>query len=386
MKFYFVSGDDHPARQFSPSKSILHVPAHIHNPAHKVGITLIWAICFLAAFEIALQVRSQLRYGQSVFNAVSGEARYVTDEPTQLKVFRQNHVFHGDAIEIRTNEHGLRSPPVSALKPDGSIRIAVIGASTVMGAYAPRNEDTFSYRLGRLLELSHPTTHIEVINAGVPGYGLSDETQMLEKMILPLHPDIVIVYSGFNDFAEYCRKQPVTQSRRVRGERVGLPLVKLPAWLMSVEMIHKNTVGLRPPLASKSYLAAEAVDLTPYKQKLEELIHVAQQANVKLVFSTNARAFRRDQPLPVQEALSETARYYYPCFDTAGLNTLHERHNRAILEVTKSHDIPSVRLDDLIPGGRRYFVDSNHFSNEGERKAAEILQYFLDQSELFADS
>jgi len=386
MKFYFVSGDHPTTRQFSPSKPVLHDSAHIDNPAYKVGLTLIWAVCFLVAFEIALQVRSQLRNGQSVFNAVSGETRYVIDEPTQLKIFRPNHVFHGDAIEIRTNVYGLRSPPVSVRKPAGTIRIAVIGASTVMGAYAPKNEDTFSSRLGRLLELSHPTIHMEVINAGIPGYGLSDETQMLEKMILPLHPDIVIVYSGFNDFAEYCRNQPMTQSHRVRGERLGLPLINLPSWLMSVEMIHKNTVVLRPSLASKSHLPAEAVDLTPYKQKIEELIQVAKQANVKLVFSTNARAFRRDQPLPVQEELSETARYYYPCFDTAGLNTLHERHNKAILEVTKSYDIPSVRLDDLIPGGRRYFVDSNHFSNEGEKKAAEILQYFLNQSALFSDS
>jgi lysophospholipase L1-like esterase len=345
-----------------------------------------WMACLLIAFETAVQIRSYFRNGESVLNALAGEALYVTDERTRLKVLSPNHVFHRDGTEIRTNELGLRSPSIFVAKPPNTVRIAVIGASTAMGLYAVSNEETFSYQLGKFLEASHPSTHIEVINAGISGYGLTDQSIMLEKIVLPLKPDIVIVYSGFNDFADYCRGESGEKINRARIQRVGVPLIELPSWLLSSELIHKNTVALRSfPANGNVYRSAATVDLSLYKKKLEELIQVAKRGNVKLVVSTNARAFRRDQSQAEQEALSETARYYNPCFDTAGLHTLHERHNNAILELTRSRGVQSVRLDELIPGGRRYFVDASHFSNEGEKKAAEHLRRFLDDSSLLAD-
>jgi len=369
-----------------PSKPIQNNQALAVNPTGRVALVLMWMACLLIAFETAVQIRSYFRNGESVLNALAGEALYVTDERTRLKVLSPNHVFHRDGTEIRTNELGLRSPSIFVAKPPNTVRIAVIGASTAMGLYAVSNEETFSYQLGKFLEASHPSTHIEVINAGISGYGLTDQSIMLEKIVLPLKPDIVIVYSGFNDFADYCRGESGEKINRARIQRVGVPLIELPSWLLSSELIHKNTVALRSFPANRNvYRSAATVDLSPYKKKLEGLIQVAKRGNVKLVVSTNARAFRRDQSQAEQEALSETARYYNPCFDTAGLHTLHERHNNAILELTRSRGVQSVRLDELIPGGRRYFVDASHFSNEGEKKAAEHLRRFLDDSSLLAD-
>ncbi len=357
------------------------------NPTRKPLRVLCWTICLLLALETVLQVRSHYRYGQSVLNAFSQETLYVTDALTGLKILRPNHVFHGTEVDIRTNGLGLRSPSISSAKPADTLRVAVIGASTAQGAYARTNEDTFVYRLGKLLERSHPATHIEVINAGIAGYGLTEQRRMLEKIVLPLQPDIVIAYSGFNDFAEYCRDQTGETDGLPRARRVGLPLIEPPSWLLAIDVIRKNTVSLRSSATDKKpYRSAEALDLTPYKRKLDDFFEVAKRGNVKLVFATNARAFRRDQPEAEQLALSETARYYNPCFDLAGLHTLHDRHNAAILEATRRHGAHSVPLHDLIPGGRRYFVDANHFSDEGEKSAAEHLHRFLNRSSLLRDN
>lgn len=353
------------------------------KPGLKLSLALFSAFVVLLALETAMQIRSHLRNGQSVLNAFTQETRYVIDPRTGLKVLRPNHLFVGSQVEMKTNSLGLRSPEITPAKNPDTVRIAVIGASTVMGAYTAHNEDTFALRLDSLLETSHPDQDFEVINAGIAGYGLIEQSQMLEKIVLPLNPDLVIVYPGFNDFAGYCRSDSDKPDAPKRPGRKGLPIVETPAWLLSVELLTKNTVALRtPPVTSTSTRSVDSIDLTEYRKKLNVLGKVARKSKVPVVLSTNARAYRPEQPLAEQQALSETARYYNPCFDLDGLHTLYDLHNEEIEAAAERFELPFIPLDEEIPGGRTYFVDASHFSDAGEQLAAERLHDFLVDSAL----
>lgn len=353
------------------------------KPGKRLSITLFSAFMFLFTLEAVMQVRSHLRNGQSILNAFTSETRYVIDQKTGLKVLRPNHVFLGSQVEMRTNSLGLRSPEIILQKSPGVVRIAFLGASTVMGAYAATNDDTFSMRLGTLLGKTFSDRRFEVINAGIAGYGLIEQSQMLEKIVLPLAPDIVIVYPGFNDFAAYCRSDGDKAVAVKKPKRSGLPIIGIPEWLLSIELLTKNTVGLRtPPVSSTTTRSAATLDLSDYRKRLDVLGSVALRSKVPFVFSTNARAYRPDQPLNEQQALSETARYYNPCFDLNGLHTLYDVHNAEIKSAAGRFGFPVVPLDQEIPGGRAYFVDASHFSNAGEQLAAERLRDFLVASKL----
>jgi len=209
-----------------------------------IGKVLLSAFIIFLLLETSLQVRSHFRYKQSVFNVFTDETRYVYDEATGLKLLRPNHVFIGSQAEIRTNSIGLRNPEISPHRVPNSVRIAVVGASTVMGAYAARNENTFSALVEDQLRRRFPDRVIEVINAGIAGYSLQQQQQMLERLILPLQPDLVIVYPGFNDFSGYCHNESTSSKSNVI-KRQGLPLISMPSWLLSVELVTKNTVFLR---------------------------------------------------------------------------------------------------------------------------------------------
>ena len=342
-------------------------------------LMLAFSLLLFVGLEAALQIRSHIRYGQSIFNILTAETRYVIDENTGLKVLRQNHVFHSKKMDIRTNDLGLRSDPVSIGKPSGSYRIAVIGASTVMGAYASTNEETFSYRLQALLNENRgsDTRQYEVINAGIAGYGLDDQKLMIERLILPLKPDLIIVYPGFNDFGTYCQAGS-SNTPQPPPRRTPLHQLDTPSWLLSMELIQKNTVALRtPPANSNDFRSVASLDLAPYQGKLEALLNTVKQAGVPLLLATNARAYRPDQPIEEQLKLSETARFYNPCFDLDGLHTLYDLHNEAITQAARRHDVSLLELGTLIPGGREYFVDASHFSNKGEELAAQHLYRFL---------
>ncbi|NMG31211.1 SGNH/GDSL hydrolase family protein [Aromatoleum evansii] len=338
----------------------------------RIATIVVSAALVFVAVETALQVRSHLRFGQSVFNALRGETRYVEDERTGLKLLRPNRVFPGQDVEIRTNSLGLRSPELAPQRAPGSLRVAVVGASTVMGELTRSNDATFPALLAERLRAHHPQRAIEVVNAGISGYRLADQLRMLEKVVLPLQPDLVIVYPGFNDFADYCRAAAPATTRQ------GLPLLTLPGWLLSVEAVRRHTAFLRAGSPSRqTLLDPAAVDLQPYRARLEGLVARAREAGVPLVLATNARAYRPEQPLEEQMRLSAQARHFNPCFDLPGLNALYDRHNGEILDAGRRLGVPVLPLHERIPGGRAYFADASHFTLAGERLAADTIFAFL---------
>lgn len=348
--------------------------SHVPGPARRIATIALSAALLLVGLETALQVRSQLRFGQSVFNALRGETRYVEDERTGLKLLRPNRVFPGKEVEIRSNSLGLRSPELLPQRTPGSLRVAVVGASTVMGELARSNDTTFPALLAERLRARYPQRRIEVVNAGISGYRLADQLRMLEKIVLPLEPDLVIIYPGFNDFADYCRDA----AQAPASLRQGLPLVSLPGWLLSVEAVRRHTAFLRSASPGRqTLLDPAAVDLQPYRARLERLVATVREAGVPLVLATNARAYRPEQPLDEQMRLSAQARYFNPCFDLPGLNALYDRHNGEILEVGRRFGVPALPLHERIPGGREFFADASHFTLAGEQLAADTIFAFL---------
>lgn len=372
-------------RLFLPRNSLILQTRRGSPPAtgvRRVVHIILATLALLVVIEAALQVRSHFRTGDSVINLLFAETRYVEDAQTGLTVLRPNRVFVSNKVVLRANSLGLRSPEIPLARSPGSWRLAVVGASTVMGAYDPDTEQTFPARLEQRLRRDFPERRVEVVNAGIVGYKLNDQRRMLETRIADLHPDLVVLYPGFNDFLDYCQ-EPATPGR---PRHQGLPLVSLPSWLLSVDMLKKNTVALRtPPVRPASMRNPETVDLLPYRAKLEALIGRAAQLGLPLVLATNARAYRRDQPLDEQMKLSETDRYYNHCFDLEGLHVLYDRHNAEIRAAGAAHGIPVVPLDELIPGGGRYFADSHHFSVEAEGMVADALSAFITRNKLLPE-
>src|SRR5688500_9743784 len=106
----------------------------------RIASVLLLFLLILVGVELALQVRSHVRYGQSIFNVLTEETRYVLDPATGLRLLRPNRTFSGSESIVRTNSLGLRGPELPVVPARGTLRIAVIGASTVMGAYARDND------------------------------------------------------------------------------------------------------------------------------------------------------------------------------------------------------------------------------------------------------
>ena len=97
---------------------------------------------------------------------------------------------------FRTNALGLRGPAVQTKKAN-TRRVLAVGDSFTLGLQVT-DEETFPARLNAALG-----PDIEVFNAGVPGYGTEQATEMMRRMVPKIEADAVLltVYTG-NDFRD----------------------------------------------------------------------------------------------------------------------------------------------------------------------------------------
>jgi len=336
----------------------------------KVGWSIVWTIGLLIMVELALQVRSHIRYGSSVFNIISKQTSYELNPKYQLKLLRPNSIIQGSQAVIKSNSIGLRSPELPVKKQVGELRIAILGASTIMGAYTPDNKATLSYRLENYLQELFPKNKVHVINAGIAGYTLGDQQKMLDRVLAPFGLDLLIWYPGFNDISGYCQSETQKVS-------YGLPEIRLPKWLLSIELITKNTVWLRSTQIKKRVKdnggTLIPIDLINYRRQLSTIFDSANNINVPVVTVTMARSFRLDMPIDEQLRLSETARYYNHCFDLEDLHKVYDQHNEELANVSHIYKNPVLRLDHIMPGGNEYFGDATHFSTKGTNFVAHLL-------------
>lgn len=110
-----------------------------------------------------------------------------------LVVLRPNQCTEIESARGRVcaNSLGMRDVEHSVPKPPGVFRVLVLGDSFMEALQIPL-EDAFTRRLERQLDRHNPG-RIEVINAGVSGWGTDDELAYLRTYGVRLQPDLVLV-------------------------------------------------------------------------------------------------------------------------------------------------------------------------------------------------
>src|SRR5688572_1592953 len=110
----------------------------------------------------------------------------------------------GEQVEVAINSRGLRGPE---LPPRKTGRRVVVYGDSFVEARSTRMPDTFPAQLEAALRPRVPAP-VEVLNAGVTGYGPDQALARLERDLVDLEPDVVVivVYAG-NDFGDVVRNQ-----------------------------------------------------------------------------------------------------------------------------------------------------------------------------------
>jgi hypothetical protein len=104
---------------------------------------------------------------------------------------------------LRTNALGLRGPEIDARPAPGVFRIISIGDSFTEG-FGVNESETWPLQLEQLVASRAPGQRVESINAGVAGSDPVFESTMLEEVLAPMRPDLVLLAVSANDLWDLC--------------------------------------------------------------------------------------------------------------------------------------------------------------------------------------
>jgi lysophospholipase L1-like esterase len=105
---------------------------------------------------------------------------------------------------MRVNSVGARGPEFTNERRPGVARIVAVGDSFTFGQGVAEDEAWVQVAGSRLHTWGHRN---EVLNFGVPGHGTPQSVALVEKRLLPLQPDLVLVGVFANDLTpedSYC--------------------------------------------------------------------------------------------------------------------------------------------------------------------------------------
>ncbi len=143
-------------------------------------------------------------------------AHRLTGKPTGWVSFREADVVHyldDDFLQFElkphldrnlfgqpflTNAFGMHDDPITLEKPEGTLRIAVLGSSMDMG-WGVRYQETYINKLEEWLDQSRASgitfdtpRRFEVLNFAVAAYSPMQRLDVLRRKVMAFQPDLVI--------------------------------------------------------------------------------------------------------------------------------------------------------------------------------------------------
>lgn len=263
-------------------------------------------------------------------------------------------------------------------------RIVSIGDSNTFGGGSP----IYSYpaQLEAVLkERGDPDRRYEVVNAGIQGFTSMDGLRRLRSKVLPLNPDVVTIYLGWNDLM---KNDPV-------GQRDNHPLStasRLVDALWLVKGMRKLVfLELRPymdpPATGPESRTGQFTDFVPdfYIDNLKTIISEIRESGAQPLLVTLPTVVRPDMTVEDIRELRIFFPYYRSAYGVGDLLDLVAAYNRAIRRVAVEEQVPLSELDEVFAARedyRKLFYDTMHPTTEGNGIIAEAMFEVLARDSL----
>lgn len=298
------------------------------------------------------------------------------------------------AITYSTNNVGFRGAFLQMPKPDDELRIFIIGGSTTQCLYID-DEKSLNAIVQKHLQSANGKK-ARVYAAARSGDATAEHLSMLVHRILFMQPDLVIVFSGFNDLRksvqqyDYMHLRPVkeyspryiylaaTETQLARRlyylfkkptddeKREAVPLVTNYRQLFAIQQ--------RQPVTDSVPL----VDARPYATNLRSIAGACRQNRVPLIFMPNQSTWAEPSMLSQHWLLTCGKVRYQEDLLKAGLDVF----NDTMRKVAHEENVPIFDLPEAIPPTSEYFYDDCHFTTAGCDTAGRMLASFIVNNNL----
>jgi lysophospholipase L1-like esterase len=343
----------------------------------------------------------------------------IADAVMQLRsaddLYRASHRHPPDPfVQVRSesqvdgvNPQGFRGEPISEDKPEKTLRIFVLGGSTMLGVANPYQQ-SFPAMLQKRLTASLPQVRVEVENAATAWWSTAHTLVDYELRVRRYHPDLVVVVHGINDL--YRSFSPPAWASgpykpdyshylgpyaRFQGPEPE-PLVHAPFWPPSRWLLWKNIreQWLDAPRAYdsrvenvrrlKKVLKERHIEsfrsLASFRTNYELLIRAVRADGADIVLGSHPSMYRANLGAAERDLLLFAPVFanedgFYPDLEsmTRGMAQFNETA-RAIAEEQK---IAFVDFAKAIPRTPEFFTDDVHLKAAGNEILAKVFDEWM---------
>lgn len=338
-------------------------------------LVLLGLLLALCAGEIAARFTIRWRWSPDRIEAMtthrSTKGLY-TNHPNLPYVLTPNYKSH--------NSYGFKGKEFQNRKSPGVMRIVAIGGSSTYGLKKP-----YASVLEQLLNDAGICS--EVLNAGVPGWVSIENLLNLQLRVLPLEPDLVIVYQGrneilpqaYNNFREdysHYRKADYSFSTTnylhkpaFRVSNLFMLLSVYPVdrfgWSSRDENPVYGTIRFenRPTADELIRNLSDPAPTRVYRNNVESMVLLLKERNISIVLGTMAFRAEKIATYGILTDEPETVE---------ALRAQVERNNHAVREIAATHQLPVAEMAALA-NEPQLFYDDVHVSEEGHIRRATII-------------
>lgn len=350
--------------------------------AVRVVISLSSLILVFGVIEIFLWKHKPLevgRWGEFPALQVDSETVYSLT-PNKVTRLRYNNYDYF----VKTNSLGFASPEKDlSSKPANEKRIMIIGDAFSMPE-GMEYDFSYPFLLEKILRSEYKNLEINVINAGVTGYGPIEEYAQLKKFIDTLQPDIVInqffvnEYSDINDIPENKKKgigfNSKFLSKKKLAVRAQVPvhasfLIKGITGLDSKYRYYKSLLYL---YEKKSSLYSDSVKLK-MSSHLDLMSNLCANKNSEYILMYVPGQMEVSKPahisyFPYNENVNDTSKFDFD---------LPENITQELCDKKNIHYLNTKEYLKNYTTQPLYFEESWHWNKEGHKAVANFLADYL---------
>jgi len=292
------------------------------------------------------------------------------------------------------NSLGFRGKEIDLEKEGGQIRVVCLGLSETFGIYESKGKEWPS-QLGEMLKDQFP--NVEVINVSVAGQKLKKVKDYVEKYVLPLKPDIMVMSQGallpVMDFVRGleggCLRKKVKRkkiSKRIFSkfeETIGklLPnwfLTRMSLWRLQRKIKKKG----EKYLTNKELMSQVPGNIVlEFERDIKSFVHYQKENHIIPILLTFPYLLTPSNKELYKNILL-AARRLCVVLSGEGILDASEKLNEVIIRISKEENVASIDNNHLIPKTLEYFVDYSHYTDKGAEFIAKSVYDLLIRGEL----
>lgn len=266
----------------------------------------------------------------------------------------------GKDVPVSINALGMRGPEITQDKPAGTKRVLVVGDSFAFGYLLP-NVDSMPTLLEGVLA-QKGVGDVQVVNGGVPGFGIVNAAGLVEHRGLALEPDVLVIAASPGDIADAgVRTDHDAPGKDGGGERLKINRAAL------FKLVRTSAI-----MTFMQYLGFQGVHMMDPKLSLQSGLHAkVPPPSIQEAWNRYARPFGELATWAREHDLPVVLLAYPGELELFSDNTTVRDRWKALAvdnDVTFVDVLPAMkehRLDDL------YLPADGHPSKEGNQIVAE---------------